>query len=51
MPEWWDGDERRDNTREKRTNDGDVGGVTGCTAMLGVALALVATLLWFLAGS
>ena len=51
MPEWWDGDERRDDNRGKRTNGGDVGGVTGCTAMLGVALALVVTLLWFLAGS
>ena len=51
MPEWWDGDERRDDNREKRTNGGDVGGVTGCAPLLGAALALVATVLWFLAGS
>jgi hypothetical protein len=51
MPEWWDGEVRRDDNREKRTNGGDVGGVTGCAPMLGAALALVAALLRFLAGS
>ena len=45
MPEWWDGDKGTDNCRESDNGD------SGCSLMLAALLALVAALLWVLAGS
>ena len=46
MPEWWDGDKSTDNGHENDNGDG-----AGCSFMLAAMLAVVAALLWVLAGS
>ena len=47
MPGWWDGDKGTDNGRE--SDNGDSGG--WCSLMLAAMLALVAAVLWVVAGS